>query len=331
MKCLKCNKELTTEDKQCLNCGFKNKITIETYNKKITEKILNSLNEKEPEETNEKKFINAYIGKKFQNIYYYQNFISGSYLIFGPAYLLYRKMYLSGTTLLILTNILIFLSITNKYSFIFIWINLLITLFLSTKIKKIYIKHCKKKINNIKNTSKNKTEEEILNILKKNGGTNKLLAIISLTITTIIIIFSYNKKLINQETEEIFFEKLHFQAPQYVELDNIEENEKGNTYEYYLNNLIIKFKTENQSSFNDKKYNNIEVLIKEKINKKITKETINNHKWYQIKEKGFNKYHYITKYEDKYYELFFKCPLIPNYKCQNTVKTITKTMKFRSL
>ena len=328
MKCLKCNKELTTEDKQCHNCGFKNKIIIETYNKKITENILNSLNEKEPDENNEKKFLKAYIGKKFQNIYYYQNFLSGSYLIFGPAYLLYRKMYLFGTILLILTNILIFLSITNKYSFIFIWINLLITLFLAIEIKKIYIKHCKKKINNIKN--KNKTEEEILNILKEKGGTNKLFAIIAILITTFNITSLYLLTINSKTNEEIIFEKLHFQAPEYVELDNIEENEKGNTYEYYSKNLIIELKTEVQSSFDNKEYNNIEILIKEKTNKKIIEETINNHKWYQVKEKGFNKYHYITKYEDKYYELFFKCPIIPNYKCQNTVKTITKTMKFKS-
>ena len=115
--------------------------------------------------------------------------ISGYTLLFGPIYILYRKMWLLG---LISAGIIILANIFLKsYSLIVL---LVISIILSFKFKDLYLNYVKEKVNKIKRENTDKSKEELMIICSKKGGTSLLPVIaliiiygISLYITIIIM------------------------------------------------------------------------------------------------------------------------------------------------
>lgn len=122
----------------------------------------------------------AFIGKNKESII--KSKISVPALIFGPLYLIYRKMYTLGVTLVLILFVLLIYFGENISSF-----QIFINVILALKFKIIYLNYVNKKVEEIKNNSQNKTTTEILYECSQKGNTLTFKSIIKYTIAFYIL------------------------------------------------------------------------------------------------------------------------------------------------
>lgn len=112
-------------------------------------------------------YIKAYVGSYYNQLKNEQFNIFA--LLFGPLYLIYRKLYFKAFIIIFLEFIL-----QNIYSPLNTFISLVINIYLSLNFKKIYFNEVEKKVSEIRTLNENKTSAEIIKILSKKGGTIEL-------------------------------------------------------------------------------------------------------------------------------------------------------------
>ncbi len=125
----------------------------------------------------ESELLEKFIGKNYKKIMTRSFNIPGFF--FGSFYLFYRKMYLYGVGVFVL-NLLINILLNNIY------VGLLINILVAVLVNKIYVSFAQKKIQRIKETNKEKSEEELEKVCKEQGGTSVLGIILGFLIEFII-------------------------------------------------------------------------------------------------------------------------------------------------
>ncbi len=163
----------------CTNCG--NLLDKNGYCKNCNNKIKNNENNINNEKniSLDDKLLFSYIGNNYDKIK------MGKFNVwawfFNILYLLYRKMYLPSLIILFIMNLL------SKFSYLFF--NILIVVFiilLGFNFNKLYLAHAKKQIRKIKVKNSNLSENNLIEIAGKKGGTSYLGIIIFLIIWFII-------------------------------------------------------------------------------------------------------------------------------------------------
>lgn len=277
MKCPNCNKKLKDNSNICKYCKKEVRTDIEIY-----------------------------IGKKYN--YIKDQPISLSALLFGPFYLLYRKIYQESIILILIYLVMsIFLN-----SNIDILLKIAIQFILALSFKQLYFKSAKRKIDDIKLRNSEKNQEEINKIIEKEGSTLKPIIIITIFVLYIGIIALMNNKdntkkyIHNEKIENNTIEKMIYDLP-----ENINVKENTETYQYYT------YKDEEETCYiivstnHSKKYSTPdEYLVDRKeeflnSSTNIEEETYNNIKWKVLKvQKDNNKQDiYSLKYNNTIYEI----------------------------
>lgn len=114
--------------------------------------------------SSDEEYIKAYVGPYYKQLKNepFNIFV----LLFGPLYLIYRKLYFKAFIVIFLEIVL-----QNIYSPLNTFISLVINIYLSFNFKKIYFTEVEKRVSEIKTLNEDKTSSEIIRILSKQGGT----------------------------------------------------------------------------------------------------------------------------------------------------------------
>lgn len=132
------------------------------------------------------KYIKAYVGENYSKIK--KQKFSFPALIFGPWYLLYRKVWGYAIALLIISIAAVIL--LNDYADI---VNTIISIFVAFKFNSIYMKQAENHVESIKQQNLDKSTLELLEVCKKKGGTSKkgiIITIVGLIILTVFAFFT---------------------------------------------------------------------------------------------------------------------------------------------
>lgn len=196
-----------------------NKSTNSSYNKIINNSHNKTLITDKKNEPNKKiefdDYIIAYVGKNYE--YFTKERFSICFLIFRSLYLFYRKYY-KFLPIQILLDILLLFSLplclfiiiailvsstapnegTYTFSSIFLptfflllpIIITIINIIIAKNFNKKYYTYVKKEVERIKKENNNTSPEKILEICKKEGGTNGIIDIILFLLVLIILIFT---------------------------------------------------------------------------------------------------------------------------------------------
>ena len=150
MYCSKCGSQIIdSNDKFCKNCGNPVNVNVEVVNNASTD---------------DEELLRIFVGKNYDKLKY-QKF-NLCMFFFGICYTLYRKMWLLS---LIMYGISMAVNIIlPELSFIAM---LGVNIYLAIKWKDIYIKHCRDKIEELKQTNPNLNKEQFIALLAKKGGT----------------------------------------------------------------------------------------------------------------------------------------------------------------
>ena len=120
---------------------------------------------------NTEALIDTYIGNNVDKIR--NRTFSFCTFIFGMWYTLYRKMWLL-TILLFIVRLILEMFLPSFSPFILLVIDIVI----SVQFKEIYLNHVKEQVEKIKRENPEKTQEQLISICRKKGGTAGLLLII---------------------------------------------------------------------------------------------------------------------------------------------------------
>ncbi len=142
----------------------------------------------------EDKYVKAYIGQNYNQIKKMKFSLPG--LIFGPLYLLYRKVWGYAIAILIISLAATALLSESTAEIV----NLLINIFIACKFKEIYIKQAEEKTEHIQQQNLDKTTQELLNICKKKGGVS-FKGLITIAVLFLVGGFILVELLINNEIE----------------------------------------------------------------------------------------------------------------------------------
>ena len=117
-----------------------------------------------PNDSGDDKYIKAYIGNNYALIKKMK--FSFPALIFGPWYLLYRKVwgYAIGA---IIISIAASILLSNDFAD---FINLIINIYFACKFKEIYMKQAEDQVESIKQQNLDKSTNELLDVCRKKGG-----------------------------------------------------------------------------------------------------------------------------------------------------------------
>ena len=117
------------------------------------------------------KLLMAYIGNNYSKIM--QKGFNISALFFSWIYILYRKVYITSIVGMIIVDILRFLP-----DIISVIVVISFCIVLGINFNKWYITYAQKKINKIKVNNQNVSDEELIDLCQKTGGTNIWLALL---------------------------------------------------------------------------------------------------------------------------------------------------------
>ena len=145
------------------------------------------------------KYVKAYIGQNYQNIKKMK--FSFPALIFGPWYLLYRKVWGYAIAIIIISIAAQFLLTSDLKDFV----NIIMNIFVACKFQSIYMKQAEDKVEQIKQQNLDKTTNELLDICRKKGGTSTkapaIIIISALILIPIIAMYVYTNDTVDVENE----------------------------------------------------------------------------------------------------------------------------------
>lgn len=194
MYCKNCGNLLKDNEMFCINCGTK------TENQNGQNPVISNFNVFDNQANQQvlnidEELKKTYIGKNIEKIL---NGHGGSIwlFLFGPVYLLYRKLYLYGFLYYV---IFLLLNLLNLSVFAF-----LIQIILCFFFYKIYLNYVDKKILSIKKNNPNKSFEELKEKCRKQGGVSYGMVALSIVILFIFGFINYtisSKKLVCESAE----------------------------------------------------------------------------------------------------------------------------------
>lgn len=176
--CGKCGSKLSSTDVFCGGCGERvsngqpqstTRPLVDNFNSNINNNYNIGI-------VNDEELRRAYIGNKYSN--FKDGGLSWLAFLFGPSYLIYRKMYLFGF-LWFAANIII----SCILPFLYI-VQLGLKIFMLIKFKDLYLKHVDNKINKIKIENSNVSRNQLIDICAKKGGTS-----VGFLILTFVLLF----------------------------------------------------------------------------------------------------------------------------------------------
>ena len=145
------------------------------------------------------KYVKAYIGQNYQSIKKMK--FSFPSLIFGPWYLLYRKVWGYAIGIFII-SIAAAILLSSDIADI---INTFINIFLAFKFQSIYMKQAEENVEQIKQQNLDKTTNELLDICRKKGGTSSkapaIIILIAVILIPIIAMYVYTNDSVDVENE----------------------------------------------------------------------------------------------------------------------------------
>lgn len=145
------------------------------------------------------KYVKAYIGQNYQSIKKMK--FSFPALIFGPWYLLYRKVWGYAIAIIIISIAAQFLLTSDLKDFV----NIIMNIFVACKFQSIYMKQAEDKVEQIKQQNLDKTTNELLDICRKKGGTSTkapaIIIISALILIPIIAMYAYTNDTVDVENE----------------------------------------------------------------------------------------------------------------------------------
>lgn len=145
------------------------------------------------------KYVKAYVGQNYQSIKKMK--FSFPTLIFGPWYLLYRKVWGYAIAIIIISIAAQFLLTSDLKDFV----NIIMNIFVACKFQSIYMKQAEDKVEQIKQQNLDKTTNELLDICRKKGGTSTkapaIIIISALILIPIIAMYVYTNDTVDVENE----------------------------------------------------------------------------------------------------------------------------------
>ena len=290
--------------------------------------------------TSEEDYLKSYIGNNYNSIK--QTNFSLIAFIFGPLYLLYKKMWYYSLILL-----LIIFAISTQNLNIAALITILINLYLGFKFNSIYLEYANKKVESIKISNPDKSSIEILKVCENKGKNLNIIFVVVIFILFIIGLFyyyssdnskeitsTYEKTDVNKDTNDIKEEQdilddslevidLTYSLPNDFDANkNNTKNSKFYLYyedEYYCSISIMAYSEYNSSkNFLNSyiKLNEDEIVTKPSINSRI----INSNKWdniYLEYKDNRNEDVYSIVHNNKTYYLKFESDLKDLCKSKN--------------
>lgn len=321
MYCPKCKKEINNGKKFCDVCGsrlldsenIESNIIIETSS---STNVIDNIS-----------LVEAYVGnyESFRNT----NF-NIFYLLFGPFYALYRKLYSLGFGLIIFRIILLLFDIK-----LYVILSLVLDIAISLMFNNMYLRHVSKKVETIKRNLLGKSRDEVLRYCRSVGGTSILLPILLYIIFSMFISYLITTKY--RELYESYFGKLDFNTPVYKELSFTlpSELKKENDllYSYdddtdscsYEISLIETSKTPTNYLITKSTYT-------ERDQKSTVEEiTINENEWYLMTIKttsSYTYYEYATTHNHVLYNVTYKI-YKDTGKCSTIKNELVNTLSFK--
>ena len=252
--------------------------------------------------TSDVDYRNAYINTNIKDIINTKFSIPA--LLFGPLYLMYRKM----TVLGLILQIFIFYILITMESSVGTAIHLIINIIIACKFREIYLNYVNKQVQNIKVKNPDKSTTELINICKYKGGTKEFKTIIILGII-LYALFEFisnnsdytnkNTNIINNNSEKQI-DLYKYEIPNDLTEEETSSNYHSYSYSYYNNlescKFLITYGYSDSSSANfllqEKKYypeyNSSNIQIREK----------NNLRWYYQNLVSTNNKIYMYAYQD---------------------------------
>ena len=259
------------------------------------------------------RYVTAFIGNGVDS--YKKGGISFSYLFLGEYYLLYRKMYLLffikyAVSVLLLIATIGCVVANNRQGILMCFLGyFIIQLGPIFFIKRYYMHHVESSIKKIIENNKDKSESEIIKICSQKGGTDLLIPVAIIVLSSMITTRVNNMSLM--KTRDVSIRDLHVKATNYLNLDvDYYENFSINN----KNECFVTAKTElsDDSEINDKSSSGL-------VDKKI-----NNHTWRYINYDGTD--YYYTSYKD--YSYMITTRNVNSKQCKKSIDIFINSMNF---
>ena len=197
--CPNCGKQLEENETICSNCGVN--ILEDATNNVETENINVNVNTgpyKPKRFVSQMKFapnlfkddddefylLDVYIA---QNIAKMKTGFSWNTFFFSFIYMFYRKMWALGIFTIFLNGFIYYFIKNPMIVFPILFVYNIVIAFM---FKDLYLKHALKTIDDIKKENPNKTDEELVPIVKKKGGTSAIVLFIIIVSTVITVAFN---------------------------------------------------------------------------------------------------------------------------------------------
>ena len=330
MRCPSCNSRIENEAKICRYCGhdfgFKNPTHNELYDYSLKySKSDNSdlTNNHEDQYTYSNKYsnietyIDTYIGNNKKIVDSKFNIFA---FLFGPFYLFYRNINTLGFISLIFYFIFI------KEPFIIIFINIL----LGIEFKKYYYHNMNNNIDKIIKDNKDKSNDEIIELIKEKGnpkkGVNLLILIIGFIIMILIIFGMYNytdsKKKERNNESVISFDRLEYKIPNKYKILSSIGNYKAYDSSNDEHNCIFSISVKDYKYYRDEASY---IKIVDNTNN-FSKVIINDNTWYYYKID--NRDIYVIKKDNYFYKVIFNTYRDKDKICVNSKKDIINSLDF---
>lgn len=299
MYCPKCKKEINNGKKFCNVCGSR-LLDSENVESNIIIETSSSTNV-----VDNISLVEAYVGN-------YQSFRDVNfnifYLLFGPFYAIYRKLYTLGFGIIALELLVLVFDI-KLYGILSLVVNIAIALMFNN----LYLRTVTKKVDSLRRNNPNKTRDEMLKYCRNIGGVNSLLSILTYILVSMFIGFLITTKYKN--LYETYFGKIEFNTSASKELrftqpaEMRKENDLLYSYDDDNNSCSfeISFAETNKTSIN---YLNTKSIYTERDQKSaIEQVNINKNEWYLMTVKtssAYTYYEYATIYNHVLYNVTYK-------------------------
>lgn len=314
MNCPYCHKLINENNNYCTKCGKKLSEQNDHFEQYKYNLAYSNI------KISDEEYLKAYIGKNYDSLK--NEKISIPALLFGPFYLLYRKMWLDALIVSLISIILINYTTTE----LFIILQILIEIYLGLKLNSIIIQRASSNVEKIKMSNPDKSDKDILKICQKSGNTSIISVIISILIIlafTYPYIAIYNRKETTPTKTVAQLDNMIYEVPTNNNISKY-NNDSYHYYSYKDNNSFCSFNLliNSQTNFYKtteeylNKQTNNQNTERKKIKKDDTEWTILNTKNNNLRET-----YYITKRNNKFYILESR-----NYMNTNKCNTIENNL-----
>ena len=292
-----------------------------------------------PNDSGEDKYIKEFIGPNYNSIKNMK--FSLPALIFGPMYLIYRKIWGFALLTIIIELAAVFLLNSDLSQ----TVSLIINIYLGFKFQSIYMKQVEDKVEQIKQQGLDKSTTELLEVCKKKGGTTMkgVVAAIFVSIVLYIALIIYligsggfnleedleTVDLNNQLQTHGQVDKLYYTLPNGYTRDY--STDSANIYTYYQNNINCSVKIETRYAYGT---NSDSSTYLKNINYPSTgvySIQKNNYEWLysHFQKTNFTEAVYVRKHNDKLYIVTMHDP--NNYYCSIHYDEILNSLTFSRL